>query len=59
MADYTNVHIKQSNYENDSKFAYDVNKIPVLAFLECQNVSEGFSPHSTLLKQIEAIVYNL
>ncbi|CAF4623227.1 unnamed protein product [Rotaria socialis] len=32
----------KTNYENDSKFAYDVNKIAALAFLQPGDVNQGF-----------------
>lgn len=51
----------KTNYENDSKFAYDVSKIGALAFLQPGDVQQGFDdlygalpstfePSSTILK---------
>ncbi|CAF1542048.1 unnamed protein product [Adineta ricciae] len=48
----------KSNYENDSQFAYDVNKIAALAFLQCQNVSQGFDDLYTSLSSVHEPLLN-
>ena len=47
----------KTNYENDSKFAYDVNKIGALAFLPSSDVQQGFDKlYSTLPPILEPLL---
>lgn len=47
----------KTNYENDSKFAYDVNKIGALAFLPSSDVQQGFDElYSTLPPILEPLL---
>ena len=47
----------KTNYENDAKFAYDVNKIAALAFLQLGDVNQGFDDlYGSLLSILELVL---